>query len=81
MFNIDVENFIIGGDWNILLYVIDKKGGNFWKLIVFRDLLMIMMKEFDLVDVYREKNLINKSYIYELKVFKFCLCIDFFLIL
>ena len=52
MSNTDVENLIIAGDWNISLHAIDKKGGNPWKPTVSRDLLMTMMKEFDLVDVY-----------------------------
>ena len=41
---------------------------------------MTMMKEFDLVDVYREKNPTNKSYTYESKALKLCSRIDFFLI-
>ena len=80
MSNTDVENLIIGGDWNISLQAIDKKGGNPWKPTVSRDLLMTMMKEFDLVDVYREKNPTNKSYTYESKALKLCSRIDFFLI-
>ena len=40
---------------------------------------MTMMKEFDLVDVYREKNPKNKSYTYESKALKLCSRIDFFL--
>ena len=80
MSNTDVENLIIGGDWNISLYSIDKKGGNPWKPTVSRDLLMTMMKEFDLVDVYREKNPKHKSYTYESKALKLCSRIDFFLI-
>ena len=80
MSNTDVENLIIGGDWNISLQAIDKKGGNPWKPTVSRDLLMTMMKEFDLVDVYREKNPTNKSYTYESKALKLRSRIDFFLI-
>ena len=38
------------------------------------------MKEFDLVDVYREKNPKNKSYTYESKALKLYSRIDFFLI-
>ena len=41
---------------------------------------MTMMKEFDLVDVYREKNPKNKSYTYESKALKLCSRIDFFLL-
>jgi len=80
MSNTDAENLILGGDWNISLHSIDKKGGNLWKPTVSRDLLMTMMKEFDLVDVYREKNPKHKSYTYESKGLKLCSRIDFFLI-
>ena len=80
MSNTDVENLIIGGDWNISLHAIDKKGGNPWKPTASRDLLMTMMKEFDVVDVYREKNPKNKSYTYESKALKLCSRIDFFLL-
>ena len=48
MSNTEVENLIIGGYWNISLHAIDKKGGNPWKLTVSRDLVVTMMKEFDL---------------------------------
>ena len=41
---------------------------------------MTMMREFDLVDVYREKYPKHKSYTYESKVLKLCSRIDFFLI-
>ena len=41
---------------------------------------MTMMKEFDLVDVYREKNPKNKSYTYESKALKLFSRIDFFLL-
>ena len=80
MSNTDVNNLLIGGDWNISLHTIDKKGRNPWKPTVSRDLLMTMMKEFDLVDVYKEKNRKNKSYTYESKALKLCSHIDFFVI-
>jgi len=69
----------IGGDWNVSVHAIDKKGGNPWKPTVFRDLLMTMMREFDLVDVFREKYPKNKSYTYDSKALKLCSRIDFFL--
>ena len=80
MSNTDVENLIIGDDWNVSLRDIDKKGGNPWKPTVSRDLLLTMMREFDLVDVCREKYTQNKSYTYESKALKLCSLIDFFLI-
>jgi len=70
MSNADIKNLIIGGDWNVSLHAIDKKGGNPRKPTVSRDLLMTMMREFDLVDVFREKYPKNKSYTYESKALK-----------
>ena len=55
MSNTDIDNLIIGGDWNVSLQAIDKKGGNPWKPTASRDQLVSMMKEFDLVDAFREK--------------------------
>ena len=31
MYNTDVENLIIGGDWNVTLQSLDKRGGIPWK--------------------------------------------------
>ena len=56
MSNTDIENLLTGGDWNVSLQAIDKNGGNQWKPTASRDQLMTAMKEFDLVDVFREKN-------------------------
>ena len=56
MSNTDIENLLIGGDWNISLQAIDKKGGSPWKPTTSREQLVTMMEEFDLVDVFRAKN-------------------------
>ena len=80
MSNTDIDNLIVGGDWNVSLQAIDKKGGNPWKATASRDQLVSMMKEFDLVDAFREKNPIKKSYTYESKALKLYSRIDFFLI-
>ena len=61
------------------LQAIDKKGGIPWKPTASRDQLVSMMKEFDLVDVFRERPN-KKSYTYESKSLKICSRIDFFLI-
>lgn len=54
MFNINIERFIVGGDWNIILQLIDKKGGILWKFIIVREKFFMMMNEFVLVDIFRE---------------------------
>ena len=80
MSNTDIENLLIGGDWNISLQAIDKKGGCPWKLTASREQLLTMMKEFDLVDVFRAKNPNKKSYTYESKALKLCSRLDIFLL-
>ena len=62
MSNTDIENLLIGGDWNVSLQAIDKKGGSPWKPTASRDQLVTMMKEFDLVDAFRTKYPYKKSY-------------------
>ena len=80
MANTDIENLLIGGDWNVSLQAIDKEGGIPWKPTTSRDQLVSMMKEFDLVDVFRELKPNKKSFTYESKSLKICSRIDFFLI-
>ena len=80
MANRDIENLVTGGNWNVSLKAIDKKGGIPWKPTTCRDQLVSMMKEFDLVDVFRERKPNKKSYTYESKSLKICSRIDFFLI-
>ena len=48
MFNTDIANVFIGGDWNVTLYAIDKKGGAPWRPNMYRDNLKSMMEEFEL---------------------------------
>ena len=80
MSNTDIENLLIGGDWNVSLQAIDKKGGSPWKPTASRDQLVTMMKEFDLVDAFRTKYPNKKSYTYESKALKLYSRIDFFLL-
>ena len=51
--NVDIGNLIVGGDWNVTLEAVDKKGGSQWKPTSYRNQLISMMKEFSLIDVYR----------------------------
>ena len=78
MYNTDIENVIVGGDWNITLQAIDKTGGTFWKPTIARDKLIMLMNEFALVDIFREQNPLKKRYTYKSKALNLCSCIDFF---
>ena len=80
MSNTDTERLIVGGDWNITLQSIDKKGGTSWKSTTAREKLLTMMNEFALVDIFRERNQHKKSYTYESKALKLSSRIDFFLV-
>ena len=44
----DISNLIIGGDWNVTLEAVDKKGGIQWKPSVCRDLVAEFMDELNL---------------------------------
>ena len=57
MSNTDTERIIVGGDWNITLQSIDKKGSTSWQSTTARDKLLAMTNEFALVDIFRERNL------------------------
>ena len=67
---VEIDNVIIGGDWNVTLERIDKKGGAQWKPSPYRDKLLLMMEELNLSDVFRKKNPSKKGYTYESKYLK-----------
>ena len=70
MSNTDIANVIIGGDWNVTLHAIDKKGGAPWKPNMYRDNLISMMEELELVDIFRKLNSGKLSFTYESKALK-----------
>ena len=70
---------IIGGDWNVTLERIDKKGGAQWKPTTYRDKLLLMMEELNRSDVFRKKNP-SKSLTYESKYLKVKSRIEFLLV-
>ena len=80
MFNTDTDSLIVGGDWNITLQPIDKRGGTPWKSTIARGKLLAMMKEFALVGIFRERNQHKTNYTYESKALKMSSRIDFFLV-
>lgn len=78
MSNTDTERLIVGGDWNITLQPIDKRGGTPRKSTITRDKLLTMMKEFALVDIFRERKQHKTNSTYESKALKMSSRIDFF---
>ena len=77
---VEIDNVIIGGDWNVTLESVDKKGGAQWKPSTYRDRLLLMMEELNLSDEFRKKNPSKNSYTYESKHLKVKSRIDFFLV-
>ena len=80
MYNTDVENLIIGGDWNVTLQSLDKRGGIPWKASTYRDSLISMMEELELIDVFRKQYPRKPCFSYESKALKVSSRIDFFLV-
>ena len=76
--NVDIGNLIVGGDWNVTLEAVDKKGGSQWKPTSYHNQLISMMKEFSLIDVYRNLNPSKLCFTYESKALKLSSHIDFF---
>ena len=74
----DTSKVIISGDWNITLNPIDKSGGQPWKATNYRNALVSLMEEMNLVDVYRQLHPTTKSFTYESKPLKVRSRIDFF---
>ena len=78
--NVDIGNLIVGGDWNVTLEAVDKRGGSQWKPTSYRNQLISMMEEFSLVDIYRNLNPSKLCFTYESKALKLSSRIDFFLV-
>ena len=78
--NTDIGTLVIGGDWNVALYAIDKKGGAAWKPHTYRDNLISMMRELELVGIFRKQNPSKLSYTYESKALNLRSRIDFFVV-
>ena len=68
--NAEIDNLLLGGDWNVTLERIDKKGGAHWKPTTYRDKLLLMMEELFLSDVFRKKNPSKKGFTYQSKDLK-----------
>ena len=66
----ELMTLIIGGDWNCTLTKKDKKGGLPWRPTGFRNLILITMDIFDLVDMQRVKHPNINKYSYVSKALK-----------
>ena len=78
--NTDTSKLIISGDWNTTLNRIDKRGGQPWKATNYRNSLINLMEELNLIDCYREKHPTTKSFTYGSKPLNLKSRINFFLI-
>jgi len=78
--NANVSRLLVGGDWNVALDAIDKKGGIPWRPTTYRDYIIAMCEELDLIDILRKKKPKAKPFTYESKPLKMKSRIDFFLI-
>ena len=78
--NLNITQLIVGGDWNVTLENIDKRGGTQWKQTAYRNSVVSMMHNLDLIDIFRKLKPNTKSYSYESKFFKVKSRIDYFLI-
>ena len=70
---------IITGDWHGSLFPKDKFGGLRWKETNYRNSIIDLMEELDLVDIYRKLHPNTKAFTYESKSLKLKSRIDYFL--
>jgi len=75
-----ISKVIMVGDWNTTLSHLDKTGGLPWRETSYRNGLLSLMKELNLVEVYRRLHSNSKTYTYETKNRKLKSRIDFFII-
>ena len=76
----EISNLIVGGDWNVTLQAIDKKGGTPWRPTLYHDKLVSLMYSIGLIDAFRKSNPNVRSFSYESKSLKVSSRIDFFLV-
>ena len=76
----DTTKLIISGDWNATLNKIDKWGGLPWKETTYRNSIIDLMEELDLLDIYRQFHADTKLFTYETENSKLKSRIEFFLV-
>ena len=60
--NTGTSKVVISGNWNITLNPIDKRGGQPWKATNYRNSLINLMEELNLIDIYRQINPTKKYF-------------------
>ena len=63
----DTSKKIIACDWNTTLNPIDKRGGQHWKATRYRNALVNLMEELNLMDIYRHIHPTAETFTYESK--------------
>ena len=63
----NVNSLVVGGDWNVTLQKVDKHGKNTWKPTQYRNEILSIMEELDLLDIARELHPQKNIYTYESK--------------
>ena len=76
----DTSRLIVSGDWNVTLNRTDKQGGLPWKATAYRNAVVDLMDELNLIDIYRHLHPNAKTFTYESKTLKLKSRIDFFLV-
>ena len=76
----DITKIIITGDWNGSLFPKDKFGGLQWKETNYRNSIIDLMEELDLVDIYQKLHPNTKAFTYKLKSLKLKSRMDYFLV-
>ena len=76
----NITKTVIAGDWNMSLFPKDKCGGLPWKETSYRNSIVDLMEELELVDIYRKLHSNAKAFTYESKSLKLKSRIDYFLI-
>ena len=76
----EAASLVLGGDWNCTLSKKDKKGGVPWKPSQFRNMLLITMETFDLLDIQRIRHPNLNIYTYASKTLNVKSRLDYFLI-
>ena len=59
--NTDTSKVVISGDWNTTLNPIDKRGGQPWKATNYRNSLISLIEELNLIDIYIDKSIPPKN--------------------
>ena len=75
----DITKIIVAGDWNGSLFPKDKFGGLRWRETNYRNSIIDIMEELDLVDIYRKLHPNTRAFTYESKSLKLKSRIDYFL--